>query len=78
MIFSVNPACAKELIFNTAWIDNSGEHKLVMAKEVNKGNTGEHLSVKQVTKGKDDWILNDYVNDCEVDINLNVIKNQLK
>jgi len=52
MIFSVNPACAKELTFNTTWIDNSGEHKLVMAKEVNKDNTGEHLSVKQVTKGR--------------------------
>ncbi|MBJ8997823.1 MULTISPECIES: M949_RS01915 family surface polysaccharide biosynthesis protein [Citrobacter] len=78
MIFPVNPTCAKELIFNTTWIDNSGEHELVMEKEVNKDNTGEHLSVKQVTKGKDDWILNDYVNDCEVDINLNLIKESIE
>jgi regulation of enolase protein 1 (concanavalin A-like superfamily) len=42
----------------------------VIEKENNKNNAGEHLS-KQVTKGKDDWVLNDYVNDCEVDINLN-------
>lgn len=78
MIFPVNPNCAKELIFNTTWIDNSGEHKLVMETEVNKDNTGEHSSVKQVTKGKDDWILNDYVNDCEVDVNLNLIKESIE
>lgn len=78
MIFLVNPTFAKELIFNTKWIDNSGEHKLVMEKEVNKDNTGKHLSVKQVTKGKDNWVLNDYVNDCEVDINLSVIKESIE
>ena len=31
-----------------------------------------------MTKGKDDWILNDYVNDCEVDINLNLIKESIE
>lgn len=33
---------------------------------------------KKVTKGKVDWVLNDYVNDCEVDINLNVIKESIE
>jgi regulation of enolase protein 1 (concanavalin A-like superfamily) len=69
---------AKDLISNIKWKDNSGEHFLVIEKENNKNNAGEHLSVKQVTKGKDDWVLNDYVNDCEVDINLNVIKESIE
>lgn len=78
IFFLVNPTFAKELIINISWIDDSGEHNLVMEKEINKNNTGEHLSVKQVTKGKDDCVLNDYVNDCEVDINLNVIMESIE
>ena len=74
----MNPTFAKELIINTKWIDDSGEHNLVMENEINKNKTGEHLSVKQVTKGKVDWVLNDYVNDCEVDINLNEIKESIE
>lgn len=69
---------AKDLTPKVRWKDNSGEHLLVIRKEINQNNIGEHLSVKQVTKGKDDWILNDYVNDCEVDINLNVIKESIE
>lgn len=42
-----------------------------MKKEINQNNTAEYLSVKQVTKGKDDCISNDYIIDCEMDINLN-------
>ncbi|QIH94797.1 hypothetical protein EJB20_25635 (plasmid) [Klebsiella pneumoniae] len=43
----------------------------MMKKEINQNNTAECLSVKQVTKGKDDCISNDYIIDCEMDINLN-------
>ncbi len=53
------------------WEGNSGKHLLVMKKEINQNNTAEYLSVKQVTKGKDDCISNDYIIDCEMDINLN-------
>ena len=42
-----------------------------MKKEINQNNTAEYLSVKQVTKRKDDCISNDYIIDCEMDINLN-------
>ncbi|MCS2169617.1 hypothetical protein MUU46_04675 [Scandinavium sp. TWS1a] len=76
LIFSMSPTFAKDIISNTKWEDNSGEHLLVIEKGSN--DNGEHLSVKQVTKGKDDWVLNDYVNDCEVDINLNVIKESIE
>jgi len=70
----MNSTFAKDLTFKVRWKDNSGEHLLVMKKEINQNNTGEHFSVKQVTKGKDDWVLNNYINDCEMDINMNVIK----
>lgn len=76
LIFSMSPTFAKSIISNTKWKDNSGEHLLVIEKGINSN--GEYLSVKQVTKGKDDWVLNDYVNDCEVDINLNVIKESIE
>jgi len=36
------------------------------------------LSVKQVTRGNVDWVLNDYVNDCEVDINLDMISESIE
>ncbi|MEH4312170.1 hypothetical protein POY10_19915, partial [Klebsiella pneumoniae] len=61
----------KNPIFSTKWEGNSGKHLLVMKKEINQSNTAEYLSVKQVTKGKDDCISNDYIIDCEMDINLN-------
>lgn len=78
LIFQMNSTFAKDLIANAKWNDNSGEHTLVIEKETINNHTGEHLSVKQVTKGKDDWVLNDYVNDCEVDINLNVIMESIE
>ncbi|POD89272.1 M949_RS01915 family surface polysaccharide biosynthesis protein [Pectobacterium odoriferum] len=78
LISQMNSIFAKDLIINTKWCDDSGKHNLVIKKEINQNNTGEHLSVKQVTKGKVDWVLNDYVNDCEVDINLNVIKESIE
>ncbi|HHH4392374.1 M949_RS01915 family surface polysaccharide biosynthesis protein [Enterobacter cloacae] len=78
LIYPMNSTFAKNLISSEKWNDNSGEHFLVIEKEINKNNTGEHLSVKQVTKGKVDWVLNDYVNDCDVDINLNVIKESIE
>lgn len=31
------------------------------------------MSVKQLTKGNVDWVLNDYVNDCILDIKLDVV-----
>ncbi|WP_124045178.1 hypothetical protein [Klebsiella pneumoniae] len=65
LYFTKNP------IFSTKWEGNSGKHLLVMKKEINQNNTAEYLSVKQVTKGKDDCISNDYIIDCEMDINLN-------
>lgn len=77
-IFLINPTFAKEVIIDKKWIDDYGEHKLMMKKETNEDNTGEHLSVKQMTKGKNDWVLNDYVNDCDVDINLSVIKESIE
>lgn len=76
LLYPMSSTFAKELISNKKWKDNSGEHLLVIEKVIN--NNGEYLSVKQVTKGKDDWVLNDYVNDCEVDINLNVIKKSIE
>ncbi|WP_367398710.1 M949_RS01915 family surface polysaccharide biosynthesis protein [Rahnella aceris] len=77
-LYPMNSTFAKDLTSKVRWKDNSGEHLLVIKKEINQNNTGEHLSVKQVTKGKVDWVLNDYVNDCEVDINLNVIKESIE
>lgn len=77
-LYPVSSTFAKDLTPKVRWKDNSGEHLLVIKKEINQNNIGEHLSVKQVTKGKDDWILNDYVNDCEVDINLNLIKESIE
>ena len=77
-LYPMSSTFAKDLTSKVRWKDNSGEHLLVIKKEINQNNIGEHLSVKQVTKGKDDWILNDYVNDCEVDINLNVIKESIE
>lgn len=60
------------------WIDDNGKHSLVIEKRVAKNSTSEHLSVKQVTGGDIDWVLNDYVNDCEVDINLDVIAKSIE
>jgi|GEM_PF-4233688 len=74
----MNSTFAKELTSNVKLKDNSGEHLLVIKKVINQNNTGEHLSVKKVAKGKDDWALNDYVNNCEVDINLSVIKESIE
>lgn len=34
--------------------------------------------MKQVTGGNIDWVLNDYVNDCEVDINLDMITKSIE
>ena len=74
LILPMNSTFATNFIANKKWHDNSGEHILVIEKEINKDHAGEHLSVKQLTKVKVDWVLNDYVNDCEEDIKLDVIK----
>ena len=73
LIVQCSSVFAKDLFINRTWIDDSGEHNLVTETRVVKNNSGEYLSVKQVTGGNVDWVLNDYVNDCEVDINLDVI-----
>lgn len=49
-----------------------------MKKEINQNNTAEHLSVSGVTEGKDDCISNDYIIDCEMDINLNGVKESVE
>jgi len=69
---------AKDLFINKTWTDDSGEHNLVIEKGFTKNNSVEYLSVKQVTGGNVDWVLNDYVNDCEVDINLDVITKSIE
>lgn len=74
----MNSTFAKDLIPNEKWIDSSGEHTLMIEKETFNNHTGEHLSVKQVTSGRVDWVLNDYANDCEVDINLDVISESIE
>lgn len=78
LISQVNPTFAKEPIINTTWIDNSGEHNLVIEKEMTKDQTEEHLSVKQLTKDNVDWVLNDYVNDCVLDIKLDVVPDSVE
>lgn len=71
--FQTNLTFAQNMNVYKTWIDDNGKHSLVIEKRVAKNSTSEHLSVKQVTGGDIDWVLNDYVNDCEVDINLDVI-----
>lgn len=71
-------ASASELIFNKKWSDRSGEHFLVMMKGKLKRTASEYLLVKQVTNNKQDWILNDYVIDCDNDIVLDVIDRSIE
>jgi len=78
LLYPRNSTSAKNLISNTKWNDNSGKHVLVIEKGINKNHTGEHLSVKQVTRGNVDWVLNDHVNDCDVDIKLDVISESIE
>lgn len=76
--FQINLTFAQNIDVYKTWVDHNGKHSLVIEKVITKNNTGEHLSVKQVTGGNIDWILNDYVNDCEVDINLDVITKSIE
>lgn len=59
-------------------MDSSGKHTLMVQKEITKDQTGEHLSVKQLTKDNVDWIRNDYVNDCVLDIKLDIVPDSIE
>ncbi|MGL5843913.1 MAG: hypothetical protein ACRCYK_19355 [Aeromonas hydrophila] len=67
---------ASEARVDKNWSNSSGAHSLVIVKDKLKGNSGEHLFVKQATNGKQYWILNDYVlnrdHDIELDISIEV------
>ena len=76
--FQTNLTFAQHMNVYKTWIDDDGKHSLVIEKGGAKNSTSEHLSVKQVTEGNVDWILNDYVNECEVDINLDVITKSIE
>ncbi|PIF23919.1 M949_RS01915 family surface polysaccharide biosynthesis protein [Candidatus Pantoea floridensis] len=78
LIYPVNSTFAKDLISSTKWNDNSGEHTLVIEKQISKDQSGEHLSIKQLTQGNVDWVLNDYVNDCILDIKLDVVTDSVE
>ncbi|MGV2703525.1 M949_RS01915 family surface polysaccharide biosynthesis protein [Aeromonas salmonicida] len=69
---------ASEAIIDKNWSDRSGTHSLVMVKYKLKGNSGEHLFIKQTTNGKQDWVLNDYVLNCDNDIELDVIDSSIE
>jgi hypothetical protein len=78
VIFQTNLTFAQNMNVYKTWIDDNGKHSLVIEKGITKNSTGEHLSVKQVTGRNIDWVLNDYVNDCEVDISLDVIAKSIE
>ncbi|MFQ1902503.1 hypothetical protein ACK34W_14315 [Aeromonas veronii] len=50
----------------------------VIVKDKLKGNSGEHLFVKQTTNGKRYWILNNYFLNCGHDIELDVIDSSVE
>lgn len=71
-------ALASNYPLNKIWSDNQGEHSLAIEKGVYKNSNGEYLLVKQTTNGKVDWLLNDYVKDCDVDIVLDIVSESLE
>lgn len=78
LFLKVSPTIAQTSITNHTWIDDLGKHSLVIEKEIKEDNSGEHLSVKQITKGNIDWILKDYVNDCDLDAVLDVVSESVE
>lgn len=69
---------ASEAIIDKNWSDRSGTHSLVMVKYKLKGNSGEHLFIKQTTNGKQGWVLNDYILNCDNDMELDVIDSSME
>lgn len=78
ILFQTSTVFAQKPIIIKSWVDGSGKHSLVVEKEITKDQTGEHLSVKQLTKDNVDWILNDYVNDCDLDIKLDIVTDSVE
>ncbi|WP_337075976.1 hypothetical protein [Aeromonas veronii] len=69
---------ASEAIVYKNWSNSSGAHSLVIVKDKLKGNSGEHLFVKKTTNGKQDWVLNDYILNCDHDIELDIIDSSVE
>ncbi|HFZ8993329.1 TPA: M949_RS01915 family surface polysaccharide biosynthesis protein [Citrobacter freundii] len=55
------------------WSDSFGKHTLIIDKKLNSKEDGESLLVKQVTENSNDWILKDYVLNCDEDIKLDIV-----
>lgn len=78
ILFQADTISAQNLIAIKTWVNDSGEHNLVVEKEIAKDQPGEYLSIKQLTKGSVDWVLIDYVNDCAVNIKLDVVTDSVE
>lgn len=80
ILFFILPlsSLAGEPFINIMWSDNRGEHALIMEKGSYKNNIGKYLLIKQISNSKIDWVLNDYVKDCDADIFLDVVKESIE
>ncbi|MBH2847060.1 hypothetical protein I6U52_25570 [Serratia marcescens] len=71
-------AFASPEIIQKVWGDNSGKHTVIIDKRLDSKDGGESLLIRQITKNREDWILRDYVRDCEEDIKLEVVADSIE
>lgn len=77
-LVSSQSVLANPEIVQKAWDDNSGKHTIIIDKRLDSKGGGANLLVKQVTGNRDDWVLRDYVRDCDEDIKLDVVADSVE
>ncbi|MDN4629697.1 M949_RS01915 family surface polysaccharide biosynthesis protein [Erwinia sp. PsM31] len=71
-------AFASSESFQKVWNDNSGKHVLIIDKKLDSKDGGVALLVKQVTGNSNDWILKDFVRNCDEDIKLDILPDSVE
>lgn len=68
---------ASSEIFQKEWNDSSGKHILIIDKNLYSKEGGVTLLVKQITGNSTDWTLKDFVRNCDEDIKLVIVPDEV-